>query len=284
MEAVIEHTLEPEVSGPAPRRTRLPLRVSLLLATAILLLGVFVLGSGRALWEAGRLSWLAAAGHTAVGHIVQVKTEPSEVKGQAPHPVAVRYAGDLPTGSQGTVHREGWIGLGAPFPANGPLPVVGPALGKPAPKPPTPPAPRLGQPVPIRYAPWFGGVAFQPWQPDPRGRVLTLILSGSLVLLVSLLLLRRLLRWMGERLHLLRLGTATVGTITHKRTEAEDMVRYFLRYGYASRGLDGEREGREHEEQVSMDQWKLFHVGQPVTVLYDPDQPERVGLYALIRH
>ncbi len=134
--------------------------------------------------------------------------------------------------------------------------------------------------MPIRYAPWFGGVASQPWQPDPRGRVLTLILSGSLVMLVSLLLLRRLLRWMGERLHLLRLGTATVGTITHKRTEAEDMVRYFLRYGYAS----GEAEGQEHEEQVSMDQWKLFQVGQPVTVLYDPDQPERVGLYALIRH
>ena len=99
-------------------------------------------------------------------------------------------------------------------------------------------------------------------------------------MLVSLLLLRRLLRWMGERLHLLRLGTATVGTITHKRTEAEDMVRYFLRYGYSS----GQTEGREHEEQVSMDQWKLFHVGQPVTVLYDPEEPERVGLYALIRH
>lgn len=284
MEALIEHMLEPEVAGPAPRRTRLPLRVSLLLAVAILLLGVFVLGSGRALWEAARLSWLAASGHTAIGRIVRVETEPAEVKGQQPHPVAVRYACDLPA-SQGTIHREGWIGLAAPSASfNGPSPAVPLAPGKVVPKSQTPPAPRLGQRVPIRYASWFGGVASQPWQPDPRGRVLTLILSGSLVMLVSLLLLRRLLRWLGERLHLLRLGTATVGTITHKRTEAEDMVRYFLHYGYASRGSDGERESREHEEQVSMDQWKLFHVGQPVTVLYDPDLPERVGLYALIRH
>ena len=278
MEALIEHTLEPEVAGPAPRRTRLPLRLTALLAVAVLLLGVFAAGSGRALWEAARLSWLAAAGHTAVGRIVRVETEPSEIKGQPPRPVAVRYASDLP-GPSGTVHREGWIGLGTP-----PAPTNGPAPGRPLPKPAAVPVVRLGQPVPIRYAPWFGGVASQPWVPDPRGRVLTLILSGSLVLLVSLLLLRRLLRWIGEPLHLLRLGTATVGTITHKRTEAEDMVRYYLRYGYAF-GLGEERgKGREHEEQVSMDQWKLFHVGQPVTVLYDPDQPERVGLYALIRH
>ena len=283
MEALIEHTLEPEVAGPAPRRTRLPLRLTLLLAVAILLLGVFAAGSGRALWEAARLSWLAAAGHTVTGRIVRVATEPSEVKGQPPRPVAVRYAADL-AGPSGTIHREGWIGLGTPAaPANGAVGINGP--GRAVPKPTFPaPALRAGQPVPIRYASWFGGVASQPWVPDPRGRVLTLILSGSLVLLVSLLLLRRLLRWIGERLHLLRLGTATVGTITHKRTEAEDMVRYYLRYGYAFGQGEEPGKGREHEEQVSMDQWKLFHVGQPVTVLYDPDEPERVGLYALIRH
>ena len=284
MEALIEHTLEPEVAGPAPRRTRLPLRLTLLLWVAVLLLGVFVAGSGRALWEAARLSWLAVAGHTVAGRIVRVVTEPSEIKGQPPRPVAIRYASDLP-GPAGTIHREGWIGLGMPAaPSNGAVGLNGPA-GRPSSKPPVPmPPPRVGQPVPIRYASWFGGVASQPWVPDPRGRVLTLILSGSLVLLVSLLLLRRLLRWIGERLHLLRLGTATVGTITHKRTEAEDMVRYYLRYGYAFGAGEERGKGREHEEQVSMDQWKLFHVGQPVTVLYDPDEPERVGLYALIRH
>ncbi len=275
MEALIEHTLEPEVAGPAPRRTRLPLQLTALLVVAVLLLGVFVVGSGRALWEAARLSWLAAAGRTVTGHIVRVETEPSDIKGQPPHPVAVRYASDL-AGPWGTVHREGWIGLGTPA-----VPNNGPAPGRPIAAPPAPVVGlRVGQPLPIRYVAWFGTVTSQPWLPDPRGRVVTLILSGSLVMLVSLLLLRRLLRWTEDRLHLLRLGTATVGTITHKRTEAEDMVRYFLRYGYSS----GKAEGREHEEQVSMDQWKLFHVGQPVTVLYDPEEPERVGLYALITH
>ena len=46
MEALIEHTLEPEVAGPAPRRTRLPLRLTALLAVAILLLGVFAAAAG----------------------------------------------------------------------------------------------------------------------------------------------------------------------------------------------------------------------------------------------
>ena len=103
-----------------------------------------------------------------------------------------------------------------------------------------------------------------------------MFLSGGLVLAVSLLLLRRLLRWTGSRLHLLRCGAATIGTITHKRSESEDMVRYFLRYGYGG-GPEGGR-----EEQVSADQWREFQVGQPVTVLYDPDNPAQAGLYALI--
>lgn len=271
METLSEHRVEPEIAMPAPRRTRLPLRVTLLLTVAILLLGMFVAGSSRALWEAVKLSWLAAAGQSAAGHIIQIQTEPSEVKGEAPRQVAIRYACDLPS-PQGVLHREGWIGLGERPPlSNGPL------SQKPVP---APAAFQLNQAFPIRYVSWFGGIVSQPWLPGAGGRILTLFFSGGLVLLVSLLLGRRLLRWMRERLHLLRQGTATVGTITHKRTEAEDMVRYFLRYGYAS----GQGEGREHEEQVSMDQWKLFQVGQPVTVLYDPDQPERVGLYALITH
>jgi len=194
-------------------------------------------------------------------------------------------------GPNGMIYREGWIGLGAP-----PVPVGGSALAVPSPVagqstrrsaatglaalPPF----RLGQSLPIRYAPWFGGVASHPWQSGFGGRILTLLFIGGLVMLVSLLLLRRLLRWTRERLHLVRQGTATVGTIIHKRTEAEDMVRYFLSYGYAHGQAEEGAEGHEHEEQVSMDQWKRFQVGQPVTVLYDPDQPERVGLYALIRH
>ena len=273
METLIEHSVEPEVAMPAPRRAGLPLRVSLLLAVAMLLLAVFVAGSGRALWEAVKLSWLAETGRTMTGHIIKIQTEPESEKGQTPRQLAARYACDVPTAS-GTVHREGWINLGVePSPGGGPLPV------KPNGAPAVAPF-QLGQALPVRYMSWFGQTVSHPWLPNPSGRIWTLFLSGSLVMLVSLLLLRRLWRWMQERLHLLKQGMATVGTITHKRSEAEDMVRYFLRYGYSS----GQGEGREHEEQVSADQWKLFHVGQPVTVLYDPAQPARVGLYALITH
>jgi hypothetical protein len=274
-EAVTEHTLEPETAGPPPRRARLPIRATLLLAVALLLLGAFVAGSGRALWEAARLGWLARAGRTTQGRVIAIQTEPGAGKGSPPRQAAIRYAADLPVGG-GAVRRTGWIGLGG-----------GPALsdGREGPSPARPgaggpPVYRLGQPLPVRYAPWFGGVASHPWRPDPSGRVVTLLLSGGLVLLVSLLLGRRLLRWARECLHLLRHGAATVGTVTHKRTEAEDSVRYFLRYGYAP----APDSPREREEQVSADQWRLFQVGQPVTVLYDPDRPERAALYALLRH
>lgn len=273
METVIEHSVEPNVAMPAPRRAGLPLRVSLLLAVAMLLLAVFIAGSGRALWEGVKLSWLAEVGHRVTGHIIEVQLEPAAEKGQTPRQVAAKYACDIPAAS-GILHREGWISFGAESgPGGGPLPLKPTAM-------PAAPTFQVGQEMPVRYMSWFGQTVSHPWLPNPSGRILTLFLSGSLVMLVSLLLFRRLWCWMQERLHLLRQGTATVGTITHKRSEAEDMVRYFLRYGYSS----GFGEGKEHEEQVSADQWKLFHVGQPVTVLFDPDQPKRVGLYALITH
>lgn len=264
MEAVLEHAVEPPVAAPPPRRIRLPPRLAGLLAVAGLLLGLFLLGSGRALWEAGKLLWIGAAGHTIQGYVVAIQTEPSPEKGQPSLPVAIRYAADVPGADGAIQHRTGWIGLEQPRP------------GSPA----RPAAYRLGLPVPVRYAPWFGGVASHPWRPSPAGRITSLLLSGGLVGLVSLLLARRLTWWTRERLHLLREGVATVGTITHKRTEADDMLRYFLRYGYAPAPGDG----REREEQVSMEQWKEFEVGQPVTVLYDPDRPEQAGLYALITH
>ena len=262
MEAVIEHAVEPKVSAPPPRPIALPPRLVGLLVVAGLLLGLFVLGSGRALWEAGKLLWIGAAGHTIQGYVVSIETEPAPEKGRLPQPVAVRYAADVP-GADGTLqHRLGWIALERPKPG-------GPDRSA---------AYRLGEGVPVRYARWFGGVASHPWQPSPAGRITSLLLSGGLVGLVSLLLARRLIHWTRERLHLLRQGMATVGTITHKRTEADDMLRYFLRYGYAP----APGEGLEREERVSMEQWKEFEVGQPVTVLYDPDRPEQAGLYALL--
>ena len=269
MEAVIEHKLEPELTGPVPRRMHLPARVLFLLAVAGLLLALFVAGSARALWEGVKLSWLAEAGRPVSGRIVEIRTEPAPVagqaKGQAVRQTAIRYAVAIPSRA---FSQTGWIVLGEP---PGPLTAENRSVSSPA-----LPVFQVGQAFPLRYASFGGAVLCQPWGPNPGSRILTLFLAGGLVLVVSLLLLRRLLRWTGSHLRLLRRGTVTVGTITHKRSEAEDMVRYFLRYGYAG----GAEAGRE--EQVSADQWREFHVGQPVTVLYDPDSPHHAGLYVLI--
>ncbi len=272
MEAIAEHALEPELTAATPRRLHLPGRTRLLLAVAGLLLGLFVVGSGRALWEGAKLSWLAAAGHSVPGKIVAIRTEPPAakeeiVKGEPPRQTAIRWAAAIPTAS-GTQLRTGWISLADPAPLPDPerVPRRAPAV----------PVFHLGQPVPLRVASLLGVTVCQPWAAGPGSRILTLFLAGSLVLAVSLLLLRRLLRWAGSRGHLLRTGTAVIGTITHKRTETEDMARYFLRYGYPG-GADSGR-----EEQVSADQWREFHVGQPVTVLFDPKDPAHAGLYALI--
>ena len=268
MEAIAEHRLEPELLLPTPRRLRLPWRTSLLLSVAALLLGFFVLGSSRTLWEGAKMLWLDGAGHTVSGKIVAIRTTHS-LKGQLPAQAAICYEVDVP-GPQEVQHRRGWVALGAPAPATG--------LESEAAKP--QPAPRffLGQPFPLRCASFFGVLVCQPWGPSPGSRTAALLLAGGLVLLVSLRLLRRLSRWAGSRLHLLRHGTATVGTITHKRSETEDMARYYLRYGYAA----GSAVGQDREEQVSTDHWREFHVGQPVTVLYDPGDPGHAGLYALI--
>jgi len=267
MEAVIEHVLEPEIAGPVPRRLHLPIRARLLLAVASLLLSLFVIGSGRALWEGVKLSWLARAGHTVSGTVAEIRTVPSGPKDPALRQTALRYTASVP-GPNGPVQKTGWIALGEP-----------PAVPNPENQPagtPAVPVFHLGQPVLLRVVVFGGAVICQPWGTGAGSRILTLFLTGGLVMAVSLFLLRRLLHWAGSRLHLLRFGTATVGTITHTRSEAEDMVRYFLRYGYPG----GPESGRE--EQVSADQWRTFHVGQPVTVLYDPKHPTRAGLYALI--
>ena len=256
MEIVIEHKLEAEIAGAPPRRPRLALRLTLLLTVAYLLLALFVAGCGRALWEAGKLGWIAGAGQTAKGHVIEIRIEATTQKAAWPSQIAVRYAVEIPGRAGRQTHRTGWIGLGRGETRRY----------------------HLGQPLAYRYAPWFGGVAGFPWQPAPMGRLVSLLLSGGLVLPVSAFLLRRLTRWLHDHLSLLREGLATVGTIIDKRTEADDMLRYFLRYGYAT--LPGI--GWEREEQVSQEQWREFEIGQPVTVLYDPALPEHAGLYALM--
>jgi hypothetical protein len=258
METVLEHNIEAEIAGAAPRRAHLTVRMTLLLAVAYLLLGLFIIGSGRALWEAGKLGWVGMSGRTIPGKIAEIHSEATLEKNGPKRQTAFRYSVIVPEGASGASSRTGWIGLERKDTR----------------------VYRVGEALPYRIAPWFGGLAGSPWAPVPTGRLVSLLLCGFLVLLVSALLIRRLTLWLQEHLHLLRLGTAAVGTIIHKRTEAEDVLRYFLRYGYAPT----KEHVLEREEQVSAEQWREFEVGQPVTVLYDPAQPECAGLYALMRH
>ena len=267
METLSEHVLEPALAAPPPRALPLPPRLSLLMVLAGLMIGLFFLGGLRAVWEAGKLGWLAGAGQTVPGTVTRVETLPSPDKNAPPVPTGLWYTVTLP-GPHGPLPRIGWISL-----AGEPTLPGGPARALPSPVP----AVHLGQTLPIRSAPWFGAVLSQPWSAAPGNRILTLLFIGVLVLLVTARLARRLLGWLRGHLHLLRHGQATVGTITDKRTEVEDGARYFLRYGYSAAGA-----GREREEQVGAEQWKRFEVGQPVTVLYDPAQPAHAGLYVLM--
>lgn len=264
MEALTEHSLEPALQADVPRRLSLPLRERLLLAVALLLLALFTLGGCRALWEGGELAWLAGSGRSVTGRIVEIRSDPPLSEGKAGLQTAVRYAVSLP-GPDGPRLFSEWATQPASSAAE-----TGRAAGT--------PQFFLGQPLPLRSARFLGLTVCRPWDSSAGARILSLLLAGGLILAVSLLLLRRLLRDTGKRLSLLRRGTATIGTVLHKRTESEDMVRYFLCYGYA----DSAAQRREREEQVSAAQWQMFSVGEPVTVLYAPAHPETAGLYALL--
>lgn len=268
METLSEHMIEPALTAPPPRKRLLPPRLALLMTLALLMIGLFGLGGVRAVWEAGKLGWLAGAGRTVPGTVTRIETQPGPDKSAPPVPLGLWYTVTL-SGSHGPFQRMGWISL-----AGEPVLPGGPARALPSPVP----AVQLGQTLPVRSAPWFGSVLSQPWSAAPGNRIATLLFIGVLVLLVTARLGRRLLHWLRGYLHLLQHGLATVGTITDKRTEAEDAVRYFLTYGYSAGGA-----GQQREEQVGAEQWKLFQVGQPVTVLFDPAQPAHAGLYVLMR-
>jgi len=274
METVIEHRIEPAVAAPPPRLIRLPFSTTALLIGAALLLLTFVAGSARALLEAGQLVWVGMAGRTVTARVTEAQTEVLP-KG-APTPLRTRfiYAFDIDHAT-----RTGSAIQYSLPPADDPQPPARTLRPQsPAPPPPLPPA-KVGDTFPLRVAPWFGRLLYHPWQTPPTGKILLLFLSGALVAVVSLLLLRRLLRWHRARLFLLRQGLATVGTIVHKHAQTEDSVQYFLRFGYA---VEPNGEARETAEQVSADNWRTFEVGQPVTVLYDPAHPDNASLYALI--
>lgn len=275
MEAVIAHEIEPEVAGPPPRLARLPWRTQALLALAGALAVLLFVGGGRALVEAVRLGWVAAAGKTVFAQVTTLKTEAAEAPGQPPALTGLQYQYTDPFDGR-PVSRFVRITADPSREAGDPPPSMGAKT-----KPVAPPLMRVGDRLPLRIARWQGRSLAYFWRPAPWGKGLFLTLCGLVVMGVSVGLIRTLAHWRRLRTRLLGDGVAVIGTVVHKRADVGDTPRYYLRYGYAT---VPEGDKREHEEQVGMDQWKRFDIGQPVTVLYDPDHPTQAGLYALIKN
>lgn len=279
METLSEYVLEPEAARPPPRPVRhRPGAIGLMLIAG-LVFAVFAYGGLRALGEAGRLAWIAAMGHSVTARVASIDYAPSPFKGSSPVPVSLRYQYRLPQDLPGTV-RVGRALLDATGAANpaafpGRRGAVGTTRAE--------HAPRVGDALPLRWLAWRGRTVVMPWPVHPWGQIVFLALCGGLIVGISALLLWRLGRRLQERGHLLRRGQAAVGTILHKRTEAHDVPRYFVTYGYARQGPGAVSEMREHEEQVTLEQWRRWEIGQPVTVLYDPAHADEAGLYALLR-
>ena len=275
METVIEHPLESEIAGTPPRRVRLPWRTQTLLTLAGTLALLLFFGGARALLDAAQLAWAGTTGRTTVARVTQVQTETDPAAGSSTRPSSLRYEyADPFDGTRvsrfARINAEPTQGAG------------GPSLGSAGnSRPAQPPVIRVGDPLPLRIARWRGRSVSFFWRPVPWGKGIFLALCGLVVMGVSLRLLRTLARWRRHRTSLLSQGQAVVGTIIHKQADVGDTPRFYLRYGY---GTVAAGEKLEHEEQVSQEQWKRFEIGQPVTVLYDPERPVRAGLYALMKH
>jgi hypothetical protein len=264
VETVITHEIEAEIAAPPPRRNAgLTPGTRALLALAGILALLLFLGGARALEESARLAWVGLTGRPATARVTEI----------APGAAGFRYEYVDPF----TGHAQRCYARLEPLP-----PTVGdaaPGLGGPAS---AAPAPRLflGEHLALRVAGEGPRSIVYFWTPAPWAKGLFLALCGLVVMGVSLSLAVALARWRRLRVRLLRAGRAVVGTIIHKHTDVHDTPRYYLRYGYMTADT---REACEREERVSAEQWKRFEVGQPVTVLYDPERLLQAGLYALMR-
>jgi hypothetical protein len=273
METVIAHEIEPEIAAAPPRAARLPWRTQGLLLLAGMLALLLFLGGARALVEAGRLAWVALCGRSVTAQVTAIEMTGSAVQGQPAQQTGLSYRYRDPfTGRIVTQHAR----IAAPEAGSD---GVMPGLGAPA-KSVVPPVIPVGARLTLRVAggPEHPLVYF--WTPAPWGKGLFLTLCGLVVMGVSVRLLVVLARWRRLRARLLLAGQAVIGTIIHKHSEVGDTPQYFLRYGYAT---VGNAQPCEHEEQVNFEQWKRFEIGQPVTVLYDPDAPSSAGMYALMK-
>jgi hypothetical protein len=280
MEKVLEHEIERELAAGPPRPIRATPSTTLLLATAAALFVVFVYGGSKALIESAKVAWLATRGQKATATITTLIYSDGRRGAPSAEP-ANQVVGMAYTFRD--EHGALRFGLAAQLPSPPASPPGEYLHDDPIPKiskPAANAAPLLvpGQTLPIRYANWGGKIISGPADSPPARSVLFLAFAGLLVLGVSALLFTRMLRGIWLHVKLLRHGLATVGTIVLKSSQTEDSLRYSLRYGYA----DTAGKLHEREDVCTVEQFRLFDIGQPVTVLYSSQDPTRAALYALI--
>lgn len=277
METLTPHAFEPAVSGPPPRRAFLPPGLLALVTLALLLFVLLLAGGASALLEAAKLGWVGISGLPVTARITAVDTTPGASPAQPAVQTRVHYAYSYAAYSPHTGAGTLRLSSPAPLPGNTPFNALAsaPALSAAA------PVFHISDTLPLRQARWLGQTLLLPWPAHPGGKIAFLAFCGGLIVAVSLNLIQRLWKWTRRRVRLLGHGIATVGTITHKHSQAEDPAHYFVSYGYGD--AQTPPHSFEHEEQVTADQWKRLQVGQPVTVLYDPARPSVAGLYTLLR-
>jgi hypothetical protein len=236
------------------------------------LFSAIILGGALATYEAGQIAWLAIAGKRVTAHITHVDQVPPA--SQAARRYGITYAFDQHFGDARTPRTGyGWVDLPSATDSNNVPETPGRTTAHA-----TAPIYHEGDLLVFRYATLGGRVVMHPWSTPPYGKMVLLAAIGITLMTVGAVFLRRLDRWHRRRMRLLRHGIAVTGSVVSKRVDGLE-GKYYLTYSYLVRN---DAAVREREEQCTPGQWKLFNEQDPVTVLYDPDKVECVGLYKLL--
>lgn len=229
-------------------------------------------GGVRSVFEAVKLSALAVHGTQLTAHIVAVSNGAMPATGSVGQ-TGFTYRFDKYPG-EGIAQQSTVVETGQTILPDRSLSQEAGASGRLKTK-----AYAVGDVLVFRTMNWMGHPVIHPWRPAPIGTGIFLAAAGLLVLFVSTTFLWKVVQWAQRRTLLIRTAEARIGTITHKFTTNDESPRFYVRYGFAS---GSSSEGIEKEEQCSSAQWRQFEVGMPVTVLVDPKDPSKYGLYKII--
>lgn len=252
--------LELGAMSPPPRPVKTSLRTRLLLIFGAALFAAVILGGIVTTVEAAEIVWLSIAGRPIMAHVSRIDKIPTPPAASDRYSIA--YTFDEPfAGESAPQSRSASIEI--------PRSAYGPRHAKMF---------HAGDRIVFRYAEVGGCVLLNPWSPSPYGHVLLFAGIGVTLISAGVVFLLRLSRWHRRRMRLLRHGIGVTGTLVSKRVDSVE-GKFYLTYRYQVRF---EATTREREEQCTQAHWKLFEADTPVTLLYDPDRVDQVGLYRLL--